>query len=595
MVRTAKSIKSQLIISIVVTTIIFLGTMLFAGFNLMKNYSLTNAEELAVTVLNDTDNNINQFFSEIENLARSLAAYKVVYKIDENHLKDLFLANVMARKKYMRAIYLGTKEGRMFEYGYGEGFLDNTAVLPEDYDPRIRSWYQEAVAAGDYTIARPYIYASIKALGITGAMPVYHPDGEFVGILGIDILLDSLTNLIEQLKIQKQGKAILINEEGEIIVDQFAEVLKYSTELKQFTLKEPQELILAKEGSFIGEIAGEKMYFAYKRNNITGWILIIALPYNTIMAVANKTIGVIAAIDILLMIMVIVVIGMLSSRIIIKPLKDIMGVMQRLENGEQKARVAVKSRDEFAVLGRQFNRLVDIIEEYSKELQEKVIKRTKEVGLLQQENIRLRVIEEKERIYEDLHDSLGARLTNIFICNNVAKTVGRKSNYKLKDMLDRIGNNCQLAIKDLKEIIFGMQYSDRVIIDFSKFIVFNIKKRLSPKNIAFDYRITHAEELNSSDRDIRFEIEKLLQELVSNVLKHSNAAKVLLELSISDSQLNIHFSDNGIGFDCQKEIRQGLGLKNIHNRVERLRGNIRVSSIIDAGSDFTITIPLKLS
>lgn len=385
MVRTAKSIKSQLIISIVVTTIIFLGTMLLTGFNLMKNYSLTNAQELAATVLNDTD------------------------------------------------------------------------------------------------------------------------------------------------------------------------------------------------------------------NNITGWILIVALPYNAIMAGANKTIGVIAVIDMLLMIMVIAVIGMLSSRIIIKPLKDIIGVMQRLENGEQKARVVVKSRNEFAVLGRQFNRLVDIIEEYAGELQEKVIKRTKEVGLLQQENIRLRVIEEKERIYEDLHDSLGARLTNIFICNNVAKTVGRKSNFKLKDMLERIGNNCQLAIKDLKEIIFCMQYSDRVIIDFSKFIVFNIKKRLGPKNIAFDYRITDAEELNSSGRGIRFEIEKLLQELVSNVLKHSNAAKVLLELSISDSGLNIHFSDNGIGFDFQKEIKQGLGLKNIHNRVDRLKGEIKVSSLINAGSDFIITIPLKMS
>ncbi len=352
---------------------------------------------------------------------------------------------------------------------------------------------------------------------------------------------------------------------------------------------------MSKEGSFIGEVAGEKIFFAYKGNNITGWILIVALPYNAIMAGANKTIGVIAVIDMLLMIMVIAVIGMLSSRIIIKPLKDIIGVMQRLENGEQKARVVVKSRNEFAVLGRQFNRLVDIIEEYAGELQEKVIKRTKEVGLLQQENIRLRVIEEKERIYEDLHDSLGARLTNIFICNNVAKTVGRKSNFKLKDMLERIGNNCQLAIKDLKEIIFGMQYSDRVIIDFSKFIVFNIKKRLGLKNIAFDYRITDAEELNSSGRGIRFEIEKLLQELVSNVLKHSNAAKVLLELSISDSGLNIHFSDNGIGFDFQKEIKQGLGLKNIHNRVDRLKGEIKVSSLINAGSDFIITIPLKMS
>ena len=82
---------------------------------------------------------------------------------------------------------------------------------------------------------------------------------------------------------------------------------------------------------------------------------------------------------------------------------------------------------------------------------------------------------------------------------------------------------------------------------------------------------------------------------MSNVLKHSNATKVLLELSISDSEFNIHFNDNGIGFDFRREIKQGLGLKNIHNRVERLGGNIRVSSIINAGSDFAITIPSKLS
>lgn len=81
MIEISKSIKTKFIVYIIATMIIFHAAILFVGFNLMKNYSLTNAEELSLTVLNYTDEKINRFFKEIEHLTRSLANYKAVYNM----------------------------------------------------------------------------------------------------------------------------------------------------------------------------------------------------------------------------------------------------------------------------------------------------------------------------------------------------------------------------------------------------------------------------------------------------------------------------------------------------------------------------------
>ena len=598
MVHTSESIKTKFVLSISSTVVFFLMVLLFISYSLLRDTALKNARELSLTILAETDKQIDTFFGEIEDLAHQMSGYPAFYEVRTGEMRTITLSTVRARLEYLRAVYLGTVEGEMWEWGIGEGFVDNTPVFEPGYDPRKRPWYEEALRAEGFAITKPYVYASVEALGITGVIPVYHPSGRFVGVLGLDIMLDDLKRMIEELRVQKGGRVILLNSEDQVIVNQFDRNGKNGEklELKQFTTFDLQELAPCDGSHFITTFEGEDRYYiTCTENATTGWRLIIALPYDEVMAQATENIKFVIFIDVLLMLLLSVVIGFLSNIIIIHPLEVTVGVMRRLEQGESDARVEINRSDEFGILAQQFNRLIGIVNDYRLSLEEKVRIRTEENAALQQENVRLRIIEEKERIYGYLHDSLGARLTNIFISNNVAQSAAEDDPAVLQEMLQKIENNTQMAIEDLKEILFSSQVETRKMIDFPKLLKHNISERLQLKEISFVYSITRAEEFSELDRDARFEIEKILQELVSNVLKHSQADRVDFSMDLNNGHVEISFADDGVGFDMDDNIAAGssrFGLHNMRHRVENLGGSFHLRSGLGEGVTVKIELPV---
>ena len=588
------SISTKFILFIVLTVVLFLTVVFFAGFVLLRRYSLTDAGELASTILEETDTKINRFFTEVEHLARGLAGYRAVYEVDPAHMQDLFVSTVMARRQYLRAIYLGTTDGRMYEWGYGEGFREHTPALPPGYDPRLRPWYRAGLESAGFTVSAPYPFASVEALGITGVLPVTSRDGALVGILGIDILLDDLKDLLTSLAIPKNGRAILLGEEGQVIASQYAPTSRGELTLETFRVRDPAELLAAGSGSFISPIGGRRTFFSFKRNDRTGWILLLGLPYEAIMEPVGRVLAMMALADALLMILLVMALGLVSRRMILHPLGDIIAVINRLEGGEKQLRVRLGTGDEFAILGAELNRLADTVEDYSTRLEEKVRLRTEEIARLEQENTRLRIVEEKERIYRDLHDSLGARLTNIGICNTVAvKLAGRPDGRKLLDMLERIEVNCRQAIAGLKGIIQGREDDRQIAADFTRTLERSIRHRLDPQRIAFRACVEGAEELNRLDERLKTELQKILLELVSNVLKHARASRVDLRLGRAGDTVSLVFSDDGSGFEYRVAEGTGYGLRSIRHRVETLGGGLEVVSHPDEGTTWTIRIPVK--
>lgn len=594
MVHLSESIKTKFILSISATVVFFLLVLLFMSYSLLKDSAADSARDLSQTILTETDKQIDSFFTEIEHLTRSMTGFPAFYEVRVDEMRTIILSTVRARSEYLRAIYLGTIDGEMHEWGIGEGMVNNMPVFEPGYDPRQRPWYREAVAADGFTITKPYIYASVQALGITGVQPLYHPNGEFIGVLGLDIMLDDLKRMIEELRLQKGGKVILLNQDNKAIVNQFS-AADDSLRLEEFDLFDVEELSAEKDSHFITTFDnGSRYYITSTQNQMTGWKLIVALPYEAVMAQATNSIRLIVSLDILLMMLLSVVIGFFSNIIIIHPLQTTVEVMRRLERGETDARVPISRNDELGTLAHQFNRLINIVSDYRKSLEEKVERRTKKIAALQQENVRLRIIEEKERIYGYLHDSLGARLTNIFISNNVAQSAVEKDPLVLKDMLQQIERNTQQAIGDLKEILFSSQDENRKMIDFPKLIKHHIKERLNLKDIQFVYSISNPEELNDLDREARFEIEKILQELVSNTLKHSQASRVELVLDTAEGKIAIHYLDNGVGFDTLSIDGVGFGLQNMKHRVQNLGGRFHLETEPGQGVDVRIELPMEL-
>jgi len=595
MVRISQSIRTKFILAIIITVTSFLIMLLVLSYNSMKEAAIESAQELSHTILLQTDKRIDAFFEEIEKLARSLSRYSPFYESRPEEMKPLILATVETHRDYLRAIYLGTANGEMYEWGMGPGFVDNAPVFEAGYDPRERPWYREALEAGGFAISEPYLYASVRALGITGVIPVHDNGGNFVGVLGLDIMLDDLKKIIDQLNPEKTSKVILLNRDNQVIVDQFNGQGKgyEDFQLKEFTLFPVEKTETLNSGHLMRLKDLEKSYYVTStRNRMTDWKLIVALPYDYVMASAFRNIKFIIFLDILLMALLTVVLSILSNSMIIHPLADTIEVMQKLESGEGTARVSEDRKDEFGILARQFNRLIETVNDYHRSLEDKVRKRTNELMDLQRENLRLRLIEEKERIYGYLHDSLGARLTNIFISNSVAQSALENDKATLVEMLDRIETNTKQGIADLQEILHSSEADDRRIIDFSRMIRKNITKRLELKNISFSCQIDHPERINELSRGKRFEIEKILQELTSNVLKHSFADEVKLALHVMDGTVQLVLSDNGKGGAAMEAQKEGFGLGNIKSRIGHLGGTFRIHSPAGKGTTISITIPV---
>jgi signal transduction histidine kinase len=86
---------------------------------------------------------------------------------------------------------------------------------------------------------------------------------------------------------------------------------------------------------------------------------------------------------------------------------------------------------------------------------------------------------------------------------------------------------------------------------------------------------------------------RIIQELTSNVIKHANAKNLTVQLARQDNSLNLVMEDDGIGFDSTKENYQtGLGLKNLTERINKLKGSFHIDSREGKGTTIIIDIPV---
>lgn len=84
---------------------------------------------------------------------------------------------------------------------------------------------------------------------------------------------------------------------------------------------------------------------------------------------------------------------------------------------------------------------------------------------------------------------------------------------------------------------------------------------------------------------------RIIQELISNAVKHGKPGSITVEIKYPDGRLRATVRDNGTGFDTNKQT-DGIGLANIKSRVALLEGTINVTSAINEGTAITIDVPV---
>jgi signal transduction histidine kinase len=198
--------------------------------------------------------------------------------------------------------------------------------------------------------------------------------------------------------------------------------------------------------------------------------------------------------------------------------------------------------------------------------------------------------EEKERtrIAKDLHDGIVQDLTAIKLQLNAGvnndNTVDKKIVTDAVDSIDK-------ASKEVRNISYQMMPTTLIQLGFIPAIEDLLKRVLAPSNIQYDFeQIGVAERLPDN---IEVSIFRITQELLNNVIKHSEANFVSLLITLKANVVTMIFEDNGKGFDAAT-IKKGIGFSSLSSRVELLNGDIKYEKADGVGTMAIVKIPISI-
>jgi two-component system NarL family sensor kinase len=198
---------------------------------------------------------------------------------------------------------------------------------------------------------------------------------------------------------------------------------------------------------------------------------------------------------------------------------------------------------------------------------------------------------ERKRIAKELHDHFGSLMAAVKVnLSAVAEDnlIAMENSEQMKNLAILVDKACE----DIRTLSHSMNIGIS-----ENFGLIPALKDLA-NSISQSERIQvqfHASSFNQ-ELDLATEVTayRLVQELVSNALKHAKATKITIQLTCFEDILNLIVEDNGVGFDADylMENSIGLGLKSIQTRINNVKGDFEVDSQIGKGTTVIIDLPV---
>ena len=201
----------------------------------------------------------------------------------------------------------------------------------------------------------------------------------------------------------------------------------------------------------------------------------------------------------------------------------------------------------------------------------------------------MRVDKERTRIARDLHDDLGASLTEInflgtLTANAISDNVVR---HRIEGMVER----AQRMTKALDEIVWTVNPANDSLSSTANYLCSRAQESLVTAGIRC--RLDVADDLPATtvDSELRHNLLMAVNEAIHNILKHSKATECSLSIQIDQASLQVTVADNGCGFIPAGALDGRNGLVNLQRRMEASGGSVDISST-PHGTVVTLRVPL---
>ena len=191
---------------------------------------------------------------------------------------------------------------------------------------------------------------------------------------------------------------------------------------------------------------------------------------------------------------------------------------------------------------------------------------------------------ERQRIADDLHDDLGGLMATLKLHFNALKEKPDSEMFdKTSDLLDQAYSKIRSVAHTKNSGVMANKGLLKALHDMANTISATNKLQVEIVDHGLDNRLENSLELT---------IFRIIQELITNTIKHANATETMVHITKHDDSLNIMVEDNGKGFNTKNIAKKsGMGIHSIDKRIENLGGNVTIESEINKGTTVIIDIP----
>lgn len=208
---------------------------------------------------------------------------------------------------------------------------------------------------------------------------------------------------------------------------------------------------------------------------------------------------------------------------------------------------------------------------------------------LREANIRLNemtILEERNRIARDLHDTIGHGLTGTIMGLEMVQVLLDEDMDQAKRMIKDLKEGSRESLVKVREVVSALNPDENISngIESINQLISSFKKQT---NVDISFNIYG--EVKKTSPATNIVLYRIVQEGLTNAVRHGKANKIIFKITFKDKSLDLYIKDNGIG---SKEVNKGFGLKSMEDRVLSIGGTISFLSL--NGFSIVANIPLEV-
>lgn len=352
---------------IIITALSVLGAMsFFSSQSVLQDNLKINSQTINKEITQELKYYLNKYEFMVNYLAAD-ANVKGVMNPENNSWMLKVFEGFRTQDAELMNVYIGTEEGKFF--------LQPPADLPADYDPRQRPWYKDAVAQTELAWTDPYVDATSGTLIVSAAKQVTDDAGAVIGVVAVDISMDTLVKKIQSIKVGKKGYVYVVDSVGNTMIHPNKDLIGKIIPVKDLadSLAKDKENIInyVYQEEKDGKKIGPKLHKFSTFTTVEGVNWKVGSTFTIAEEIAEDTAKIMSSIFIvgLLAIVLAIVFSYIFARAITNNLNRLISALEKVQEGDLTTEINITSKDEFRILGNYFKDTLNSLAHLIKDVQ----------------------------------------------------------------------------------------------------------------------------------------------------------------------------------------------------------------------------------